>query len=83
MFFVYVLQNNETKECYIGYTENLDDRIRKHNSPSKNFTGRREGEWILVYYEAFGSKKAAMRRESKPKSHGKGKQELLKRIFIS
>ena len=41
------------------------------------------GPWKLVYYEAYLSVKDAVNRERKRKHHGKGIQELLKRIVKS
>jgi len=31
MFFVYILQSKKDKELYIGYTNNLRKRFKKHN----------------------------------------------------
>ena len=52
MFCVYIIQHSETKEIYIGKTNNLKRRLLEHNSGEKTATKRRNGEWILVYTEA-------------------------------
>lgn len=80
MWFVYVIQNSETNENYIGSTGDLERRLNEHNSESGHSTERKFGTWKLIYYEAFSSKKLALVREKKLKSHGRAKQELMKRI---
>ena len=69
---------------YIGYTDNLVQRIKQHNSPiaSMRFTsgGR---PWKLVYYEAFFDKKDAEEREQALKNYGNVFGLLKKRIARS
>ena len=79
MYIVYLIQNNVTFEFYFGVTNNLKQRIKDHNSGGKKFTTKK-GKWILVYAEVFRSKKDAYIREKKLKSHGSGKNELIKRL---
>ena len=67
-FIVYILYSEKKNRYYIGYThDSLPERIRKHNSNHKGFTGGL-GDWLLVYQEKFEAKKLAMERESKIKS---------------
>ena len=80
MFCVYVIQHSETKEIYIGKTNNLSRRLIEHNSGQQTATKRRNGEWILVYTEAYRNKKDADDRELKLKQHGSNKRWLLNRI---
>ena len=47
----------------LGYTsDTLEERLRKHNSNHKGFTGK-NGDWKIVYTERFDNKEAAMTRE--------------------
>ena len=47
---------------YVGWTNNLKKRIKIHNAgKGAKFTKGRK--WKVIYYEIFGSKKKAMRRE--------------------
>ena len=80
MFYVYLLQNDETKEIYIGSTGDIKRRIAEHNKGGKKFTTRNEGVWKLIYTEIYKSPADAKLRESKLKHHGSGKHELLKRL---
>jgi putative endonuclease len=80
MWIVYLIQNNLTLEIYIGVTLDLKKRIKTHNAAGKKFTTRKNGEWILIYAEAYRSKGDAMLREKRLKNHGSGKRELYKRL---
>ena len=80
MFYVYLLQNDVTKETYIGYTNDIKRRLVEHGGGGKKFTTRKEGVWKLIYTEIYKSSKDAILRESKLKHHGSGKHELLKRL---
>ena len=60
-YFVYILEN-EKNEIYIGYTANLNKRLKEHNQ-KQNFSTKYKGPWHLIYYEACISQKDAERRE--------------------
>ena len=80
MYAVYVIQNDVTKEIYIGYTSNLKARLSTHNAGGKKSTTRIEGTWHYVYIELFRSKEDAQEREKKLKAHGSAKQKLQTRL---
>ncbi len=80
MWIIYIIQNSFTQETYIGYTHNLKERLETHNKKGKKFTTRKNGEWILIYVEAYRSKKDALLREKRLKNHGSSKIELFKRL---
>ncbi len=80
MWIIYVIQNNFTQEIYIGYTQNLKQRLETHNKKGKKFTTRSNGQWVLIYAEAYRSKQDALLRERRLKNHGSGKIELFKRL---
>ena len=68
MFTVYILFSVTKNKYYIGFTaDNLQERIRKHNSNHKGFTGG-VGDWELKYSELFNAKPEAMRREKEIKN---------------
>ena len=70
MYYLYILQNPQTKETYIGYTEDLKRRIVEH--------AWRKSE--LVYYEAYKSKKDARTRERMLKQRGNSVASLKLRL---
>ena len=83
MYSLYILKHTETKEIYIGKTNNLKRRFQEHNSGYQTATHRKNGQWKIVYVETYKSKSDADQRELKLKQHGRAKQELLKRIKSS
>jgi len=63
MFYVYMLKSKSIKRItYIGYTNNLQKRIKLHNS-GKGAKFTRGRKWVLIYKEKFKSKKEAISRE--------------------
>ena len=80
MWFVYLLQQTETKEMYIGTTQDLDRRLKEHNTGSAQWTARDSGKWVVIYFEAYRSKQDADERERMLKHHGSAKRKLLDRV---
>lgn len=67
MWHFYILYSAILDKYYIGHTgDSLDERLRKHNSNHKGFTGRL-GDWKLVYAEVYDSKAVAYKREREVK----------------
>jgi len=81
-FYVYVLYNKENNFIYVGYSEDLKERVKYHNSgyvKSTKFYKPLE----LIHYEAYVNMKDAKRREEYLKTN-KGKTTLttmLKEYF--
>lgn len=61
MYFVYILMCNDNK-LYIGYTENLEERIKRHES-GHVFATKGRLPVDLIFYEAFHHCQDAKRRE--------------------
>lgn len=62
MYYVYILQSKKDNTYYIGITDNLKERIKRHNSGNVSYTsGRRP--YKLVFYCAFLEKEKAYRFE--------------------
>lgn len=70
MYFVYLLKNEENNEIYYGYTNNLERRLHEHIN----------GNWKLIYYEAYLSELDARDREKKLKHYGQGRKYLKNRL---
>jgi len=83
MWIVYLIQNSISFERYIGFTSDLRERIKEHNSGRNVSTRRIRGKWVLIYAEAYKSEIDARRREQSLKSHGSAKHELFKRLSNS
>ena len=66
-FTVYILFSIIKNRYYIGYTgDSMEERLRKHNSDHKGFTGG-IGDWEIKYRECFSTKEEAMKREQQIK----------------
>ena len=66
-FFVYLILN-KNNTSYVGYTNNLIERLKKHNS-SKGAKFTRGKKWILIYSKEFLNKSEAMKEEYKLKKN--------------
>ena len=65
---VYILYSATKNKFYVGCTsDDLEERIRKHNSNHEGFTGG-SGDWNLMYHEVFQTKSEAYSRERQVKS---------------
>ena len=63
IYHVYMLLSKSIKPVtYVGYTRDLKNRIKLHNS-GKGAKFTRGRKWILIYKERFKSKKEAISRE--------------------
>lgn len=83
-FYVYVLHNPVKNFIYIGYSENLKQKIQEHNSGKVQST-KFYKPLCLVFYEAYLTKADAKRREKYLKTN-KGKTTIitmLKDYFLS
>ena len=65
-----------TNKTYVGYTNNLNLRILKHNS-NKGAKSTKGYKWILIYSKKFKSKNLAMSYEYKLKKDRILRNELL------
>jgi putative endonuclease len=62
-FNVYILYSNSLDRYYIGSSgDDLQDRLRRHNSNHKGFTGK-VADWQIVYKEEYNTRSEAYRRE--------------------
>lgn len=81
MYYVYVLQSKQDDNLYIGFTSDLKQRIKEHES-GKNFSTKSRRPFRLVFYEALLTKEEALERERFYKT-GRGHEVLYKILFKS
>ncbi len=68
MFHCYILYSPSLNKFYIGHTgDSLTNRLRKHNSNHKGFTGQK-ADWSIVHKEMFDNKDQALAREKEIKA---------------
>ena len=79
-FYVYIIGTTNPKpRTYVGWSNNIDKRIRAHNS-SKGAKYTRGSKWKLLYKEIFESKSDAMKRENVLKKDRKLRTQLRKKL---
>ncbi|MCK4406501.1 MAG: GIY-YIG nuclease family protein [Bacteroidales bacterium] len=61
-YFVYIIQSLVDDSFYIGYTSNIELRLKKHNNGHSRYTSKKL-PWKLVYTESFDNKSDAIKRE--------------------
>ncbi len=76
-YFVYILKNIKNDSLYKGYTSDLKRRISSHRQNSARTTAN--GDWVLVWYCCFPTKKKAIQFENYLKS-GSGRAFINKRL---
>ena len=64
MFYVYLIisERKGKFKTYVGYTNNLKQRIAKHNT-NKGAKSTRGRYWKLIYKKKFNKKKLALKYE--------------------
>ena len=68
MWTFYILYSTTLNKYYIGHTgDKPEERLRRHNSNHKGFTGG-IGDWIIAFRELFPTKEEAYLREREVKS---------------
>ena len=79
-YFVYLIGNNRHEKftTYVGYTNNIEQRIKLHNrGKGAKFTKGRK--WKLLYYEKYTSKREAILREDYIKKNRKLRNLIKKK----
>ena len=62
MFIVYILYSSHVDQYYVGHTQNMEDRLSRHNS-GRSLSTKKGKPWNLVYTETFETRSEAMLRE--------------------
>ena len=75
-FFVYILYNFTREVSYVGYTNDIQKRLKAHNS-GKGAKFTRGGFWNLIFFKKFKSKILAMQFEYKLKRDRKLRKNLV------
>ena len=66
-YFVYIIQSKKDDRFYIGSTNNLTEKVERHNQDRSRYTKGR-GPWRLVYKEAHADRSTAVKREKEIKN---------------
>lgn len=79
MYYVYLIECQNDKSWYIGFSEDLKRRIKEHLSGNGCRTTSLKNDWKLIYYESYTEKEDAVGREKFLKS-GSGRTFLKKQL---
>ena len=81
-FYVYMLKstNNDFSKTYVGYTNNLELRLEKHNT-NRGAKSTKGHKWVLIYKKKFKSKNEAMSFEYKLKKDKKKRKDIVKNFI--
>ncbi|MFH1473115.1 MAG: GIY-YIG nuclease family protein [bacterium] len=61
-YYTYVLRSRKDGDLYTGWTNDLQSRLKRHNS-GKVVSTKNRNPLILEYYEACRNKNQAIKRE--------------------
>ena len=77
-YFTYMIKSITpgTKKTYVGYTNNIEKRLEKHNS-NKGAKSTKGYKWLLIYSKKFKSKNEAMSYEYKLKNNKTLRKKFL------
>ena len=67
LYYVYILKSLKDNSFYIGQTQNLEERLQRHNKGRSRFTCGKN-PWAIVYSEEFSTREEAMKREAEIKN---------------
>ena len=67
VFFTYVIQSIPHETCYIGQTNDLTDRVLRHNQNRNKYT-KGKGPWVIIFYRTFNTRAEAVLLERKLKA---------------
>ncbi|MBD3638618.1 MAG: GIY-YIG nuclease family protein [Crocinitomicaceae bacterium] len=62
MFFTYILHSEKIDRYYIGHSQNIANRLIKHNNGKVKST-KAGAPWKCVYFESFETRSEAFNRE--------------------
>ncbi len=80
MYFVYILRSVASPDItYIGFTTNLELRLKEHNAGGSPYTSM-HGKWEYAFHCALPDKMKALAFEKYLKSHS-GKEFASKRLI--
>ena len=69
-YYVYIIQSQKDGSYYTGSTQDLSERIERHNQGRSKYT-KAKRPWKLVYSEKHPDRSRAFKRENEIKSRRK------------
>jgi len=79
MYYLYILRSHKDLGYYVGTTDNLEKRIKEHNS-GKTKSIKHRIPFDLAYSEKYATKIEARKREILLKKNYKARKEVLLKL---
>ena len=82
VYYVYLILSKKINNytSYVGYTNNVENRIALHNS-SKGAKFTRGKKWKLIYFKKYYNKSIAMKEEFKFKKNYKLRKQIISKYL--
>lgn len=80
MYYTYILKSSSTGKIYIGHTDNLQSRLKEHNTPGNALYTTKKGPWKLLWSKEFPDRGGAMSLENTIKRL-KNKKEYIEQLI--
>jgi len=83
-YYIYLIVSKINKKLisYVGYTADIEKRIKKHND-SKGAKFTRGKKWILIYKKKYQTKSLALRNEYLLKKNYKLRKKIKNKYIKS
>ena len=65
-FYVYIIQSELDGSYYVGSTQDISERLERHNQGRSKYT-KAKRPWQLVYSEEYQDRSSAVKRENEIK----------------
>ena len=81
-YYVYLIGTKINKKVisYVGYTKNVKERLKLHNT-SKGAKFTRGKKWKILYVESYNTKSTAMKNEYLLKKNYKLRNSIKKKFL--
>jgi len=81
MFYIYLLQSSKDKTFYIGQTNNIEKRLKRHNNGFVRST-KNKTPWILIGWEECSNRDDARWREYDLKEHSDKRRKFIDKLML-
>ena len=61
-YFVYIIESEKDGTYYIGSTQDVEERLQRHNQGRSKYTQSKR-PWKLIYVEEYNDRTAAIKKE--------------------
>ena len=76
-YFVYIIESFKDGSYYVGSTQDLSERIERHNQGRSKYT-KDKRPWNLIYHEEHPDRSSAIHREKEIKA--RKSKEYIERL---